>query len=237
MFTRALVLATTVLAACGDTDPGGPYDFLFADRGIIEHVPAEGGGGPDAETAWTARADADGLVAAIDLVDTTLNLPPMPMGSFPLVDGSLVWSPWEVEPGFYRFRATILDGNDPGAPDLGRISSPAIDVVQGVRFPDVPATLTAPADLVLTISNASTIDLEVTATIPSNPPVRHVLARLSVASDLAPIARIVSCCARDADGMNIPPNRYRLLAEVTTEDGTRYVDAGPTVDWQPSAAR
>jgi hypothetical protein len=220
----AAVVLVALAAGCGadDAPAGDGADFRFLDRGLREHVP---GAAAPPTAAWEVTA-ADGLGLVLAVRSTIDPASHHVLGTFPLAPGSAPWDPEAVPPDFYRFEAEVG----------GRtVSSPAIEAVQGVRFPDGPLALGAadvPHDIRFVVSNASVVAIDVVAVDAAQPPARHRLAHLTVASDLGPTGRFVGWTGADDTGAPLAAGTYQLAADVTAGDA-RYSDPGPTVTWAP----
>jgi hypothetical protein len=61
----------------------------------------------------------------------------------------------------------------------------------------------------------------------------QILARGSIASDLAPIGRVYRWPTVDVDGAPVEAGTYAVVLAVTSADGERYLVDGLEVAWQP----
>ena len=229
--SRAWMLPLTLVAACADPDPAVRGLRLTAPVGTAELVPV-----PDEAltVAWTAEVDGDPQLALRLVPDA--GGPPLELGSVAARPGALVWRLPAPPPtaGSYRVRAVATgDGRV-----LATADASAIVVMQGVWFAATALAFTGAdvdRDVELTAILGQQIDLELTATPVGAATPRHVLARATLASDLAPIRHAIRWRGVDLDGVALPAGGYDVTATVAprARPGTRYQVAGPVVTWTP----
>lgn len=202
--------------------------LVFDQRGIREHVPALA---PRVDFSWTAMTTSH-LTADIVLV-TPSGVTVSDFGTRPFASGRASWTPTlDHLPGFYHYRAAVLDED---GLQRALVTSPGIEVVQGVELPPLALTFAGggPHEVSITVSTLAVLTIELAVIRPADG-ARFAFARAAVASDLAPIARFFAWRGRDLDGGDIPAGDYDLVADVTTDDGAvRYRNQGETLRWSP----
>jgi hypothetical protein len=132
--------------------------------------------------------------------------------------------------GTYRVRANAVAG---AAPPLATAWAPAVVVLQGAHFRAERLTFTS-ADVERGVWIEATVARQISVElVASAGGADHVLARTTIASDLAPIGRVFAWTGADLAGVPLGAATYAVALAVTTADGLRYRVGGLTVDWQP----
>ena len=225
---RRALLAIVAVAGCG----GGAAEvetFQFTMPGAaLEIVPVPG---EPVAIAWIAAGDPG---VAVDLVlrPRTPPGPDLALGTRALADGGLAWSVPDPAPraGLYQLRATLRDG----ATVLDEVAAPTVVLLQGAEFRDAALTFTGAGterDLWITVTTASIVEVEVFLAGPAG--LRRVLARATVASDLAPIGRVYPFTGQTVDGAAIPAGTHDAFLEVRPPAHAAYLRGGLTVTWTP----
>lgn len=226
----SVVVVALLVAAC-DVAPAVRTLAVTAPAAPVEVVPVAGEG---LSVAW--RFDAE----RADEIEVTVALAPVadgaevPLSAATLAAGAVLWPVPAAppEPGVYRalVRAT-LDGEV-----LAEAAAPGLVVMQGVRFRDAELTFTSDPttrDLWLTtvVASESRALLYLAPTIDGP---RRVFADAVIASDLAPVGRVVTFTGAAVDGTAIPPGDHQAFVEVRTRgDSLRYQRGGLLVHWRP----
>jgi hypothetical protein len=226
----SLTMCSLALVACTDPDPSLQTFRFTAPGPAIELVPVPG---ESLAIAWTAEHDG-ALDVDLELRPTNPPGDPIGLGLASIDDGAFTWPLPADAPraGLYQLVAGVRDGERL----LDETTSPSIILVQGAEFRDTALTFTGAQtdrDIWIRATLASIIEVEVFLADTSTSP-RHVLARFSVASDLAPIGRVIVFNGTTLDGDPIPAGTHHAFIEILARDGTAtYLRDGLTVTWTP----
>ena len=240
----AALAALGPLGGCALPDDPAPTldDLRFTEPAdAVELVPVPGN---TLRFAWSNdEADAADLQISIGAVPTAGDPVSywLAQGAYP--DGAasyqVVAPPLWVIPvaapppaGVYRLHATAWYGGDVVADAWAT----GLLVVQGASFRERELTFTADEsdrDIWLTTVTATVARAVVfLADTPDGP--RQVLSDATIASDLAPVGRVITFTGRTIDDVAIPAGTYQAFIEVRAHDGAqRYVMGGLTIHWQP----
>jgi hypothetical protein len=226
---RALVLAMVGLAACADEGGGATiYDFHFTEPGpAVELLPVPGETMP---IAWTVdSSDPVGIRLSLDSVNPPGSGSVVYVG--PADAGHATWTMPDppLRGGIYHLVAQL----ECCGASLGEFTATTIVVVQGVEFRDPVLSFTGAdvdRDLWITATTASVIDVELYLAAAADAP-RLVLARTTVASDLAPIGRVFRFTGQTVDGADVPAGDHLGFLEVRGR--ATYVRGGLALHWAP----
>lgn len=225
------MIAVGMIAACGDDRGPALREFRFTRPGpALELVPV-----PDEPVVVAWEADGDGALA-VDVTLVPVNPPGRPrvVGTARLDEGGVTGAIGLTPPraGIYQIAATIRDG----ATVIDERTATSIVLVQGAEFRDAAVTFTGGAgdrDLAVTATTASIIGIELYLAADVAAP-RWVIARGSIASDLAPIGRVYTFTGTTIEGAAIPAGTHGAFLEITTRDGAvRYQRGGLSLTWTP----
>lgn len=222
------IACSAVLAGCDDGAPAAVRSFRFTAPGpAVEVLPVPG---EQLALAWQADVDGD-VRATLALRPVTPSGPALALGEAAVADGGATWTVPDPPPrgGLYQLAASLRAGDD----ELAAITAPAIVIVQGVEFRDRALAFTGAdpeRDLWITAATASVLEVELYLAERADGP-RAVLARSTVASDLAPIGRVFRFTGTTVDGAPIPAGEH--LAFLEARGRATYVRGGLTLTWTP----
>lgn len=226
---RRAALLVIAIAGCGADDEAAVRSFRFtAPSGAAEIVPVPG---RTVAVAW--QAEVTGAVqAAIELRPVAPTGAPIALGTVAAEAGAMTWTVPDPAPrgGIYQLAARLVDD---GGGALDDVRSTAIVVMQGAEFRDATLAFSGAdvdRDLWITVTTASVIDVELFLAADAAAP-RQVLARASVASDLAPIGRVFRWSGETVDGAAVPAGDHLAFLEVRGD--ATYVRGGLQVRWTP----
>jgi hypothetical protein len=154
-------------------------------------------------------------------------MPPAGSGVLPLPDRP----PADV----YRLRAAVSrgDGDGDGAV-LATGEAPGLLIVQGARFREPELTFTADVasrDIWMTTVTATTIRAQLVLRGAGDD---LVISDGTIASDLAPVGRVVTFTGRTVDDRPVPAGDYQaVLVMHARADTVTYEQAGLVIHWQP----
>lgn len=229
---RWLLGVLASVAACADDAPTATVrSFRFTAPGAaIEIVPV-----PTEALRVTWTADSDGAIAVeLALVPTRPAGPAIPLGTAAIADGGLTWAVPAAAPraGLYQLTATLRAE----AVELAAVTASTIVILQGVEFRDPVLAFRGTdldRDLWITATTASILDVEVYLATAATAP-RQVLARASIASDLAPIGRVFTFTGQTVDGVAIAAGDHLGFIEARARDGAvTYRRDGLALRWEP----
>lgn len=223
-----LALAAVVVAtpACGEAARVDEVR-VTAPADLVELVPVPG---DELTLAWTVRG-AGPLTVAATLVPDRVGGPSIAVGRWDADVGGAIWRVPDPPPqhGTYRIRVEVAaDGAI-----LATAEAQAIVVMQGAHFRDSALTFSA-ADaerdlwIEATVGRPVTVELRADAGADA-----RRLFRGTIASDLAPVGRVLRWPAVDLDGAALPAATYAVWLDLTAADGERYRVDGLTVTWTP----
>lgn len=235
------VLLAIPLAACEPAPELRAFD-VTAPEAPVELLPIAG---ESLQITWTFDADdADEVVVAVTAVPTTATGAEQWLGAAGLERRELRYVqppgalfvpplPPQIAPGVYQLVANALDDNNDV---LAASTAPGLLVMQGVTFRATELTFTADVDrrdLWMTTVTASTARATVVLIGAGGGP-RWVISEGVIASDLAPVGRVVTFTGRTVDDVAIPAGDYTAMAELSARGGTvTYPQPGPLIHWRP----
>lgn len=240
-----LASVVALVAACDPVSTPGPTVRAFrftAPATPVELVPIAGDW---VDCAWTYDVDyADQLSVTVQAVPTAGEGGSAWLASVPLASGSALYvvpattawvPPLNVIPaGVYQLVATVYD--DGASAVLAEATAPGLLVVQGVRFRDAELTFTADVarrDIWMTTVTA-TVALATVSLTPAAGGTRQVISQATIASDLAPVGRVITFTGHTLDDVAIPAGDYPAVVEIRARGGTvTYERGGLTIHWQP----
>lgn len=246
MLARALLLAVTLAAAaCALPEDAEPTPEvtdlrLVEPAAATELVPVPGN---TVGFRWTAAtAHADDVILAIDVVSTAADQTALWLTGGPIAAGAAqytvvtppVWLLPEGPPppaGVYRLHATAW--HDGVA--LADAWAAGLLVVQGASFREHELTFTADPnarDIWMTTVTATVARAVVYLAERFDAP-RLVISDATIASDLAPVGRVVTFTGRTLDDVAIPAGTYQAFVEIEAMNHQRYIMGGLTVHWTP----
>ncbi|MBP8805489.1 MAG: hypothetical protein KBG48_06805 [Kofleriaceae bacterium] len=203
---------------------------VLSPTAAVEVVPVAG---YPLGATWSYAGDP--AEVALTLVPDRAGGATVPLGRTPATAGAATWTVTAPAPrhGTYRLRAdAYLTGVAAAAATAW---APAIVLMQGASFRDSTLTFTGAdpeRDVWVEATVGRPIAIELVARRDgAGPP--QILARGSIASDLAPIGRVYRWPTVDVDGAPVEAGTYAVVLAVTSADGERYLVDGLEVAWQP----
>lgn len=238
---RAAAIAVLALTACA---PEVDSFAVVEPAASVELVPAPG---ETVSVAWTYEADADDareLLVAVEAVPAGADAGPW-LGSAPLFDRRLAFvvppgpggagatfigpSPQTPPAGVYQLVATVEDEHEALAAD----TAAGLLVVRGAWLRDDSLSFRGSdpdRDIWMTTVTASVARVTLTLWGAET----WTVDEGTIASDLAPVGRVVTFTGLDVDGAPIPAGTYLAQLTISDLDGGRalLVDTA-VIDWQP----
>ena len=165
------------------------------------------------EIAWAALTDGTARYVVPPAADGVLPLPP------------------PLPPAVYQ-----LVGHVRGATEVATAIAPGLLVMQGASFRERELTFTADVaarDIWMTTVTATVARATVSLT-PVAGGDALVISDATIASDLAPVGRVITFTGRTVDDAAIPAGDYQAAVEIAARGGTvTYRRGGLLVHWQP----
>ncbi|MEZ4404122.1 MAG: hypothetical protein R3B06_29135 [Kofleriaceae bacterium] len=223
-----------LVAGCAGPAPATIADLrVTAPTGAAEVVPVAD---EALAIAWTAT-----VTGAVDLTLALVpDQPSNPAVTLATVDAAAGQLRWLVPrpppaPGTYRLTATATDAA--GGAALATAAASAIVVVQGVVFRAAALTFTGAdpeRDVWLTVTNGQPIDVALELSPPGQAGPRVTVATATIASDLAPVGRVLRFDGTTVDGAPLAGGSYDAHLVVTPPARpTGYQVDGLTIHWTP----
>lgn len=208
-------LAFELVPVAGElVDVGWTHDADHGERARVSIIAAPTGPGAAGEIAWGALTDGAARYVVPPGGSGLLPVPPpIPAGVYQLVG---------------RVRA---DGVQ-----LAESTAPGLLVMQGASFRERELTFTSDVtlrELWMTTVTATLARATVYLTTLAGDG-RWVVSAATIASDLAPVGRVVTFTGRTIDDVAIPAGDYRARVEMSARGGTvTYTQGDLVVHWQP----
>lgn len=233
-----LVVAAAPLVACAA--PEVHAFALVAPAAPVELVPVAG----DAlAMTWTYDADqADAIDVVIEAASTTAGQGSTPLAWAPLTAGAATFVvppdasgvlplPPGLPLGVYQVRGHARDG----AAELATALAPGLLIMQGATFRAADLRFTG-ADLERDIwmTTVTATVARAVVSLQATGGARYLVSDAVIASDLAPVGRVITFTGRTIDDQPIPAGDYAVEVEMHARgDTVSYRRGGLTLHWQP----
>lgn len=237
---RASLLVAAGLGLAGCASPEVHAFALTAPAAPVELVPVAGDLLP---MAWTYDADqADAIDVVIEAVPTTAGQGSTPLAWAPLTAGAATFVvppdasgvlplPPGIPLGVYQVRGHARDGAD----ELASALAPGLVIMQGAAFRAADLRFTG-ADLERDIwmTTVTATVARAVVSLQATGGARYPISDATIASDLAPVGRVITFTGRTIDDQPIPAGDYAVEVEMHARGNTvTYRRGGLTLHWLP----